>query len=262
MAAIRFYKMEASGNDFIVVDNRTRTIRDIKAFSRLICKPHTGVGADGALFIEPSKKADFALRIINLDGSEAEACGNGYRCVSRFANEVLGFGKTMTFETEAGNILAEIKNHLIKIQMTSPSALEQGVHIQVAGRNFEMSTINTGVPHAVIMTNQLDKTPVYEWGRAIRQHSHFKPKGTNVNFVQVTGKNQLAVRTYERGVEGETLACGTGATAVAVIAVLQKKVGAPVKVKTKSGEVVQIYLAFTGDKLDRVFFRGECAICF
>ena len=262
MTRVPFYKMEASGNDFVIIDNRKGEIRDPKAFGRTVCAWHRGIGADGVLFIEPSDQHDFFLRIVNADGSEAEACGNGYRCVGRFAHEVLGLKPKMTFDTLAGPVTAEMKKKSVKVQMVQPQDLREGISLTVQNRTFETASINTGVPHVVIWTKDLANVQVKEWGRAIRFHEKFQPKGTNVNFVQLAQDGLLQVRTYERGVEDETLACGTGSVAAAVTAWTQKKASSPVYVETRSGEHLIIHIESSGSSLKKVFLEGSAQFVF
>ncbi len=262
MAEIKFHKLVASGNDFIVIDNRKNTVKNQKAIAEKICKPHLGVGADGVLFIEPSKKADFFMRIINSDGSEAEACGNGYRCVGLYANTLLKFPKSMTAETLAGLIEIQVGKDTIKVKMAKPSEYRETIKIGLNGSKMNAAFINTGVPHAVIFTENLKNTPVEVLGRQIRYHELFAPRGTNVNFAEVTGKNALNIRTYERGVEAETLACGTGTVASAVVAYLTGRVSAPVSVTTKSGEILQVYLDLKNKKIEHVFLEGAANFVF
>ena len=165
MQPIKFYKMVASGNDFVVIDNRKKTISNIKKFGAKVCPPHVGIGADGVLLIEPSKKADFFLRIVNADGSEAEACGNGYRCVGRLAHEKLGFEKKMSFDTLAGLIEAEVKGKSASVLMPKPVDYQKNIELDVNGRILKMDFINTGVPHVVIYSEDLNRVPVVELGR-------------------------------------------------------------------------------------------------
>ena len=263
MSTIAFHKMVASGNDFIVIDNRKGAISDPKAFAREFCPAHTGIGADGLLLVEPSKKADFFMRIVNADGSEAEACGNGYRIMGLYAQKVLGLGKSIEIETLAGAIKIHVNSASIKVKMTDPSDYRKDITIrdlQVktsrGGQDLHAAYINTGVPHVVIFTEGLETIPVAELGRAIRRHKMFQPKGANVNFAEVTGKNELTLRTYERGVEAETLACGTGTVASAVVGHLTDRISAPVHVKTKSGETLKVYLERSGLKVRNVFLEG------
>ena len=254
---IQFYKMVASGNDFIVIDNRTKMIQDAKKFGANMCLPHIGVGADGVLLIEPSKKSDFFLRIVNADGSEAEACGNGYRCVARYAHEKLGFGRKMTFDTLAGMIQAEVRGKYVSVLMAEPRDYRRDVRLEVNGRTLKMDFINTGVPHAVIYSEGLNQIPVTELGRAIRYHEHFKPQGTNVNFIELNGSSEIRIRTYERGVEEEMLACGTGSVAAALTSALTCRAVSPVNVKTRSGETLEVSFELANGKPTKVFLNGN-----
>lgn len=265
MKEIKFHKLVASGNDFIVIDNRKKTIKNQKGFAQKVCRPHLGVGADGVLFIEPSKKADFFMRIINSDGSEAEACGNGYRCVGLYATQLLKFPRSMTAETLAGPIEIQVGKETIKVKMADPSEYKERIHISGLSSNGSLlnaAFINTGVPHTVIFTENLDALEVEGLGRQIRHHDLFKPRGTNVNFVEVTGKNSLTLRTYERGVEAETLACGTGTVASAAVACLTGRVKSPVVATTKSGETLTVFLDRSGNKIQNVFLEGGANFVF
>ena len=259
--------MVASGNDFIVIDNRKHAIKNPKRFAAEVCPQHVGISADGVLLIEPSKKADFFMRIINADGSEAEACGNGYRCIGLYAHELLGFPKSMRVETLAGEIKIDVNTKTVKAKLADPSEYREKVEISdIGGSNTKQplgaSFINTGVPHVVIFSEGLDQIPVVELGRAIRYHKLFQPRGTNVNFAEITGRNSLAIRTYERGVEDETLACGTGTVATAIVANLSGRVEAPVQVKTKSGETLNVYFERSGNRVKNVFLEGTAQFVF
>ena len=256
--SIPFYKMVASGNDFVVVDNRRGVVRDAHAFTRKICQPHLGVGADGVLLFENSKKANFKMRIINSDGSEAAACGNGFRCIALYAHEVLKYSSRMNFESGSGLIEAEVgQKDNVKVQLIKPRIFELEGTVDVRKQKLRYTFLDTGVPHVVIFVDELEKISVAELGRMIRNHAHFQPFGTNVNFVEVRGKKEIAVRTYERGVENETLACGTGSTASAVASVLKDFVEAPVHVLTRSGEKLRIDMHREGTEITKVFLQGR-----
>ena len=262
MKEIEFYKMVASGNDFVVIDNRQNVVKDAVRFSQEVCRPHTGVGADGVLLFEPSKKADYRVRILNPDGSEAEACGNGFRCTALLGHEKFGFGARQKFESISGIIEAEIKNGTVRVQLADPSGFKDREEIEVAGRKLHYSFVNTGVPHVVIFVEGLEKIPVNEIGSEIRYHARFKPAGANVNFVAVTGPEEIEVRTYERGVEHETLACGTGTSAAAIASVRAGYVKLPVKVKTKSGEVLLVDFSQKNNRVEKVFLTGGAKLVF
>lgn len=247
---LKFTKMTGSGNDFIIIDNRDNKIRDYNTeFIKKVCTRSLSVGADGIIFIENSKQADFKWSFFNSDGSVAEMCGNGSRCVAKYAYLNGIAGKKMRFETLAGIISAEIKDdEYVKVQLTDP--FDEKFNITVD--NFELSYVNTGVPHAVIKTNKLEDADLQIVGSTIRFHSFFAPAGTNVDLYEIIGDNTVKMRTYERGVEGETFACGTGAAAVAMVAARNDKVKSPVSVVTKSSEILKIYL-----EESHIFLEGK-----
>ncbi|MBU0482078.1 MAG: diaminopimelate epimerase [Proteobacteria bacterium] len=256
---IPFTKMSGTGNDFILIDNRNGTIRkdEMSHLARRVCRRQFSVGADGLILIENSDQADFRWHFYNADGSEAEMCGNGARCAARFAFSRDIAPASMKFETIAGLISAEMSGLSVKIRLTPPSDIIMARSIDVAGQQVEVHSINTGVPHAVYFVDDNSKSPVVEMGRLIRHHKLFEPAGTNVNFVQLP-KEELYVRTYERGVENETQACGTGAVASALIAALHGHVTSPVKVRTSGGE--QLIIHFTLLDVDPGLQQGIVAV--
>lgn len=277
MTNIKFTKMQGSGNDFVVVGRLSGyPVIRLKKLVQKICDRKFGVGADGLLLLGKSKKADARMRIFNADGSEAEMCGNGARCaalyirVQRTEDRRLKNAKTIKIETKAGIIEAEVKGELVKIKLTDPSDLRLGLGINAAGRSYEVDYINTGVPHAVIAVDDLDSVPVKELGRAIRHHEVFKPAGANVDFIKIIDSNNILLRTYERGVEDETLACGTGSVAAAIIAVLDTcgesffHLGGQHKVfvKTHSGEELIVYFKASKKKITDVWLEGKAKIVF
>ncbi len=262
LSSLRFHKMVASGNDFIVVDNRRGVIKHPKNFAAEVCQIHHGIGADGVLLLENSKKAAFKMRIINSDGSEAEACGNGFRCIALYAYERLGLPHHFQFESLAGILSAEVTAPRVKVGMVQPKDYRTRQTLEVSGNRLHYSFINTGVPHAVILVEGLAKIDVENLGRAVREHRAFKPKGTNVNFVEVKNNHEIQVRTYERGVEKETLACGTGSTASALITALAGYTKSPVAVHTSGGEVLKIGFQITSSKILDVSLEGEAKIVY
>ncbi len=259
---VQFYKMVASGNDFIVIDNRSGVIKNAKQFADRVCQLHFGVGADGVLLLEKSKKKAFKMRILNADGSEAEACGNGFRCISLFAYEKLGFSDRFEFEALAGTISAEVRPPRIKVGMVQPKDYRQRETLEVAGNRLHYSFLNTGVPHAVVLTEGLSKVDVPALGRLIREHRAFRPRGTNVNFVEIRNSHEIEVRTYERGVENETLACGTGSTASALVTALAGYTSSPVRVRTRGGEILNIGFQIQKGKVSEVTLEGEASFVF
>jgi len=251
MPRIHFYKMTGTGNDFILIDNRGGLIDadHCQDLVRSVCRRRLSAGADGMILIENDPEVDFKWRFFNLDGSEAEMCGNAARCAPRFAYLTGIVDKPrMAFRTLAGIIEAELLDNRVKAQMTSPHSLQMDLSIDVEDRSFDLDFINTGVPHAVYFVadeNELENVDILAWGRSIRFHPHFQPAGTNVNFVCINDVHHINVRTYERGVEGETLACGTGDIASALIGAARGLVRSPVEVKIRSGESLTVYFETT-----------------
>lgn len=257
-----FEKMVASGNDFVVVDNRRKQITHPRAFAREVCRLHTGIGADGLLLLEHSRRADFKMRIINSDGSEAEACGNGFRCVALYAHKKLGFPSKVEFESLSGMVQAVVNGKKVRVRLPAPRDYREQEEIEVSHHRLHYYYINTGVPHVVIFVEGLSTIDIVSLGRAIRWHKTFRPKGTNVNFVEVKGLREIWVRTYERGVEDETMACGTGSTASAVVSALAGYTRPPVRVRTRGGEVLTIDFQQEGRKVKDVFLEGRANFVF
>jgi diaminopimelate epimerase len=262
MKKISFYKMQGSGNDFILIDNRKAVLkgRNLKDLARTVCDRHYSVGADGLIVIVPSRKADFKWRFFNADGSEAEMCGNGSRCAARFAYLNKIAKKTMAFETLAGIIRAEVKAGTVKVQLSGASGLRQNISVPFEGGARTGHYINTGVPHVVYLSGDLATEDVDGVGRRTRYHDLFKPAGTNVNFIQVKGKHKLSIRTYERGVEGETLACGTGSVAAALVAGSLRMVASPVQVTTRSGEKLTVTFEDGAEGFGAIYLEGEAVV--
>lgn len=247
---IAFEKMSGTGNDFIIIDHRRELIpvAEQPEFARKVCRRMFSVGADGLILVEHSERADFRWRFYNSDGSVAEMCGNGARCVARFAHAHGVTGRTMRFETVAGDIEAEVIGNSgeVRILMVEPSDYRQDLHISLDGVEREVFFLNTGVPHAVIFVDG-DDIPVKVWGRKVRFHELFGDRGTNANFVKVQEDGSLRVRTYERGVEAETMACGTGCVASAIVAARMRGMPSPVQVHTAGNDVLTIHFDLQGD---------------
>ena len=261
---VPFTKMSGNGNDFILIDHREPFLEEsrLKDFIQKVCRRRVSVGADGLILIEPSKKADFKWHFYNADGSEAEMCGNGGRCAARFAYLKGIAGPSLKFETLAGILSATVDGKKVKLELTKPFGLKLDETLLVDGEKEDFSFINTGVPHVVLFRKDLEKLDIVKIGRAIRRHSDFAPAGTNVNFASVQKGNQLAVRTYERGVEDETLACGTGVVASALVAAFKGLVKSPVSVRTRGGEVLTVHFEIEGKEVKRVFFEGDVHIIY
>lgn len=261
---IPFMKMSGSGNDFILIDHREPLLKKdrVKDFVRKVCRRRVSVGADGLILIERSPKADFKWRFYNADGSEAEMCGNGGRCAARFAYLKGIAGPSLKFETLAGILSARVNGKKVNLEMTQPFGLKLDQAIMIDSMEQIISSINTGVPHAIIFVEDLEGMDIVRMGRAIRNHSFFSPAGTNADFVRVKKDSQLSIRTYERGVEDETLACGTGAVASALIAAFKGFVKSPVSIETKGGEVLTVSFEIEAKEVKKVFFEGDVSIVY
>jgi diaminopimelate epimerase len=264
MDKIPFFKMSGSGNDFIIIDNR-RSVVDEDRLKNLIvsvCQRKMSVGADGFILIEDSNTVDFKWRFYNSDGSRPEMCGNGARCAARFAflNNIAA--KTHAFETDAGVVAAEIIGDRAKIKMPDPSPIKADFTIELTDAPGTLSSVNTGVPHVILETAKLDDVDVFNRGREIRYHKTFAPDGTNVNFATVLEENRIAIRTYERGVEDETLACGTGSIAAALVTAAKNGWQSPVNVHTRSGIKLTIHFARRDNGFRDVYLEGDARVIY
>ena len=260
---LRFTKMNGAGNDFVLIDNRLGDVHLDRSQIARLCDRHRGIGADGILLLEKaSNRADFRMRYFNADGGEAEMCGNGARCFARFANKVAGGEGTISFETPAGVISAALIGDLVTLQMTEPTDLRLNVKLTVASENRIVHFINSGVPHVVIPVSRIDDADVRREGAAIRYHEIFSPKGANVNFIEKRGPTKIAVRTYERGVEDETLACGTGVLASALVFAAMEDVSGPIGVLVRGGDELQVGFEKIDNQFRNVTLTGPAEFVF
>jgi diaminopimelate epimerase len=257
--------MVAAGNDFVLIDNRKplTTERNLYIWAKAMCDRKYGAGADGLLVWEKSKTADARMRIFNADGSEAEMCGNGSRCFAFFIKDKIR-KNNLAIATKAGIVQAQIRGDNVRVNLTDPKEVKFEIPIKVSGRTLRVNFINTGVPHTVIFVQGLENIDVERLGRQIRFHKRFAPKGTNVNFVEVISPDLIRIRTYERGVEAETLACGTGSTASALIAAAKSKEmnQEKIDVLTKGGEILKIYFKNRRNKFKDVWLEGRATIVY
>ncbi len=260
MQALEFAKLNGSGNDFIIIDNRSGQI-PAEVFSdmaRTLCRRRFSVGADGLIVIERSRRADFRWRFFNADGSEAAMCGNGGRCVARFAYSKGISGSQLSFETLAGIIHAEVNGARVKLELVPPEGLKMDIGITLpTGDVVSVDFLTVGVPHTVIFTDDIEAWDVRGTGRFIRFHPLFEPEGTNVNFVSIQGPSGISIRTYERGVEDETMACGTGSVASALISGLRHALASPVSVSTRGGELLRVYFTIEDSSFRDVYLEGD-----
>ena len=256
--------MNGAGNDFVIVDNRRKEIQLTPAQAARMCDRHRGVGADGVMLLIPcaSGKADWAWDFFNSDGSRAEMCGNGARCFARYIQRLTGADDKITFETTAGIITAAFQGELVTVNLTTPKDLRLDETVRLKSGATTVHSINTGVPHAILFVDDADMAMVRPTGAEVRHHPHFAPKGTNVNFVQRLGGNSIRVRTYERGVENETLACGTGVTASALVAARTHQLTSPVKVQVQGGDILEVSFAEKDGGFENVRLTGPADFVF
>jgi diaminopimelate epimerase len=265
------YKYHGAGNDFIVVENLQGKVPegDKKDLAKRLCHRRFGIGGDGLIFVEPSEDADVRMRIFNPDGSEAEMCGNGIRCLAKHLHD---FGivkkEVVSVETMAGTkevILTEDegKATYVRVDMGRPEISMVSEVMEVGGREVEITALDTGVPHVVVFTDDLEGVDVQGIGSTIRYRTDLFPRGTNVNFVQQTGDNTFGIRTYERGVEAETLACGTGITASGAAAVILKKAdpARPMEFRARGGTVF-IEVEMEGEEIKTAYMNGPAELVF
>ncbi len=256
--------MVGAGNDFIVIEANKSL--DYKKLALKACHRTSGIGADGILVLEKSKTADYRMRIINADGSEAEMCGNGARCIATYiVQNKKPAKKLFSIETLAGTILGEAKGEIARVRLSEPNDYRPNIALDLNGKTIHVHYIDTGVPHTIVYVNDLGGIDVNKIGPAIRYHKTFAPRGTNANFVEQIDKNLVAVRTYERGVESETRACGTGSVAAAIVSYLQANPGtlqrdqkkALMNVLTQSGETLEVTFDIIAQKITNVWLKGS-----
>lgn len=256
--------MQGSGNDFVLLDNRALQLAEslMPQWARSICRKAFGVGADGLIFLDAPgdvPDVDYVWHFFNADGSRAEMCGNGSRCAARLAFELGLAGPVHVLGTDAGPIKAEVfpENDLAKVQLTPHTNLELNLSLELQDQNLKAHFVNTGVPHLVVLVPDVEFVNVRETGRQLRNHPHFFPSGTNVNFVQVVNPETLLLRTYERGVEDETFACGTGAAASALVCHALGHTAESVQVQTSGKEILGIAI-----ENNALFLTGKAILVF
>jgi diaminopimelate epimerase len=260
---LRFTKMNGAGNDFVLIDNRLGDLRLAAEQISKICDRHRGVGADGILVLERAANgADFRMRYYNADGGEVEMCGNGARCFARFASRVAGPAEKLTFETPAGVIGATLQGELVRLNMSEPKDLRLGISIPLPNRQIPAHFVNSGVPHVVVPVDDLENVDVRGIGSAVRHHELFAPKGTNVNFLKKREDRKISIRTYERGVEDETLACGTGVVASALVFAALQNMEGPIDVLVRGGNELQVAFERAGDQFKNVTLTGPADFVF
>ena len=263
MPKLQFTKMNGAGNDFVMLDNRAGELQLDRAQIARLCDRHRGVGADGVLMLEPAANgADFRMRYYNADGGEAEMCGNGARCFARFAQHVAGPREKVSFETPAGVIGAALTGDTVTLQMSEPKDFEADVEVSLTGAVVAGSYVDSGVPHFVVPVRAIEEVNVRELGSTLRHHERFAPRGANVNFLEQRGANEIAIRTYERGVEDETLACGTGVVASAIVFAAAGELDGPIRVLVRGGDTMSVSFQRDGTRFTDVTLSGPADFVF
>lgn len=240
------YKYQGTGNDFVMLDNRDLQFPKNKELIKKLCNRHFGIGADGLILLENDENTDFRMKYYNSDGNESSMCGNGGRCIVSFANFLGIFEEKTIFNAIDGLHEAKIKNGIIKLKMRDVEKLYKD------NQNF---VLDTGSPHFVKYVEMLKNYNVYKSGNEIRNSETYKEKGINVNFVEVISDSEIFVRTYERGVEDETLSCGTGAVAAALTFMKRNNVDS-VRIKVLGGDL-KVYAEQDGESFRNIWLEGS-----
>ncbi|MFQ5798339.1 MAG: diaminopimelate epimerase [Bacteroidota bacterium] len=269
MIQVPFRKMTGAGNDFVVIDNRERLLQHgVETVAQRVCDRKFGVGSDGLLLLEPSSRADFLMRYFNADGSTGSMCGNGGRCIAKFAHSLGIVPEELTFEAFGFVYRANVQNDTVRLRMRNPTSV-QSITLHIDGKELTAHFIDTGAPHAVLFSDALgvplDQLDMDNIGRKIRWHKNFHPEGTNVNVVKLLADNRVYNRTFERGVECETLSCGTGSVAAALVVATKMALKPPVIIQTQSGKelLVDFSLPQTGQSaFTDVVLQGDAHITF
>lgn len=261
---LSFAKMSGAGNDFVVIDNRGGRIADASDLTRRICTRRVSVGADGLILIENTSRATFRMRYYNSDGGLSDFCANGTRCAARFAFINVIAGRKMTIETDAGVVGAEIGDQgLVTLSLPSPRDFIAERPLTIGGTTIHGSSILVGVPHYVVfLKNDLWSQDIEPLGRSIRQHRDLAPAGANANFAVIRNASSIEIRTYERGVEAETLACGSGIVASVSTGALFGRLKSPVAVLTRSGTTLEVAFALDGKDLSNVRLKGDARLVY
>ena len=266
---LTFTKMSGAGNDFVVIDNRSGIVADAVSLARKICDRRWGVGADGLLLLEKSEKADYRMMYYNADGSYGGMCGNGGRCISQYAFVSGIAGDTQKFEALGHIYHSVVDSGEVILSMLDPRGLRMNIVLPIGSRKLKLHFVDTGSPHVVIPTAQfktrhrtLEEIPVADLGRKIRYHKQFQPEGANINFIERVDKTTIKIRTYERGVEAETYACGTGSIAAAVVGSRLWNMRPPLKIVPVSGIPLFVRFDVRKSACSRVTLRGEARITF
>lgn len=268
MIEISFTKMNGAGNDFIVINNFDGSLRiDLPAFAKAACARGFGIGADGILVVEKSNEADFEMIYLNSDGSEGGMCGNGGRCIARFAALNKICKSPMRFVAHGQTYSAEVLNDKkVRLHLPNPEEIIPSLEVPLGSQLFDATYVHPNTDHTVLPSgaafDKVDSVDLVSLAREIRNNFEVFPRGTNVNLIEKAGDNQIRMRTYERGVENETLACGTGAVASAITAALRYKMQSPVEILTTGGEILKVFFERDGEQFSNLILEGSATVVF
>lgn len=260
---INFMKMSGAGNDFIIIDNRATLItQGINMLARKLCSRRYSIGADGLILVENSKKASFRARFFNSDGSEFNLCGNGGRCVARFAFINVIASKRMSIETNVGCLSAEILINTVKLQMPFPIEIEMNKTIIVDEKKIKGHYIKIGDPHFIAFAKNINDMPFYSIAKKMRSSESFGAEGSNIDLIMRKRENIFSIRTFERGVEQETLACGSGCVSAAIALHYLKYPYSIYIFETRSGFPLTVYLNTSDDEITNLALEGDARIIY
>ncbi|MCH6257070.1 diaminopimelate epimerase [Puniceicoccaceae bacterium K14] len=262
---IAFTKMHGAGNDFVMIENLDGSIELTQEQVAFLCDRRFGIGGDGLILLNPKtlEDQDATMVYYNADGSRAEMCGNGARCFTSFAliNKV-GDGSTVSFQTDAGPMSSKAENGEFTINMTPVFDIRMNQEAETEHGTYAYHFMNTGVPHVISFSENIGAIDIKPEGRALRLHGHFQPNGANINFAEIQDSGVVKIRTYERGVEDETLACGTGVTAVALSANLTNSLPTPISVLVKGGDILKVDFDKQGDTISNITLTGPAKVIY
>jgi diaminopimelate epimerase len=264
---VKFTKATASGNDFVMIDNRDCSIKEYSNFSVTACNRRFGIGADGVIFIENDTETDFVMKYFNADGSIGSLCGNGARCSAKFMSKILN-KNFVRFQAVGKLYSADVYEKNVKLYLPDLQKNIKMYNFDLKDCNIKAELIDTGSPHIVIFEENIsdqkvfESIDVYRLGKEIRYHQTLAPGGANINFVKKVNSNSIKVRTYERGVEDETLACGTGSIASAILFSNTFSAKPPISVFTQGGEEFVVDFNLNTDEISNLSLEGSAIMVF
>jgi len=259
---IPFVKLSASGNDFIVLDNRDHSYSPaVSLLAQRLCARRYSAGADGLILVEKSQRATVKIRYINLDGEEFNTCGNGGRCAARYTHLFVKNDRMITMETNIGIVKAEIIDKLVKLQLVNPTEIRLNMEVVLDGEAFNGHFVQVGDPHFCVPYKDIRKIDFVTIARKLRHHESLGPDGANVHFFEQLSRNQIKIRSYERGVENETLACGSGCVSTAVSTFQDGKSDPPVTFEPQSGIPVSVHFLPTED-FGEIYLQGDARLVY